>query len=316
VQSSPIISGLECNLSSGYPFPLFQPSPAGTLPALQGVAARLSKTSCRQKYCTHVKFFPRVPKELHLSSCPPPASSRPWPMPLAGRRETVRASPAYAPFGCTSSSALLAACVASHSSHHPTAPRPWCGFPAFLRYHPPMRRLFTLPSALSLVLCAAMAVLWVRSYTYTDVATFLPFLHGCSAQTYDGRIYLTHHGNYEHSWGWVSSYDWAHGSFADDLAHYDAPKFHFLGFRHSHLWGTVWFTGIPFWPLVLITAVPLTRLRRMRRNGSMCASCGYDLRATPDRCPECGTKTKIPAGISDGNERTVQPDEISNSETP
>ena len=58
-----------------------------------------------------------------------------------------------------------------------------------------------------------------------------------------------------------------------------------------------WTVGVPFWFVILISApVPCNwlarwarqRKRRRRRQRGICEQCGYDLRATRDRCPECG----------------------------
>jgi hypothetical protein len=50
---------------------------------------------------------------------------------------------------------------------------------------------------------------------------------------------------------------------------------------------------VPLWILVLVSGTPWASRRIWKRlhyraSGS-CHACGYDLRATPDRCPECGT---------------------------
>jgi hypothetical protein len=55
-----------------------------------------------------------------------------------------------------------------------------------------------------------------------------------------------------------------------------------------------WNLVLPFWALALATAIPpLAREARRRQlarraRAGLCPACGYDLRATPDRCPECG----------------------------
>ena len=58
-----------------------------------------------------------------------------------------------------------------------------------------------------------------------------------------------------------------------------------------------WEVRVPDWAVVLAAAVlPVATLRRRFREQRAighCRHCGYDLRATPGRCPECGN---VPTG--------------------
>ena len=61
-----------------------------------------------------------------------------------------------------------------------------------------------------------------------------------------------------------------------------------------------WFLiGAGLSPALLLTARAVVRahLHRRRRRRHICASCGYDLRATPERCPECGLEPGAARGF-------------------
>ena len=57
---------------------------------------------------------------------------------------------------------------------------------------------------------------------------------------------------------------------------------------------------VPHWAVMLLaSALPLARSRaalltRRRTRARQCPRCGYDLRATPGRCPECGAAPTSP----------------------
>jgi hypothetical protein len=95
------------------------------------------------------------------------------------------------------------------------------------------------------------------------------------------------HYGVDDSGEWRSSPILYHGDFSGVLGFgvWRAPP---MGFTNGRCF------RVPYWFLVTITAVlpgvwavgGQQRRRRLRRG--LCRCCGYDLRATPGRCPECG----------------------------
>jgi hypothetical protein len=86
---------------------------------------------------------------------------------------------------------------------------------------------------------------------------------------------------------------------------YGAPRWSVLGieggaceptFGHGRL---DYYVLVPHWVLCLLEIVLpaawlIHRPKSRRSLIGVCAKCGYDLRASKDRCPECGTP--IPTG--------------------
>jgi hypothetical protein len=187
-------------------------------------------------------------------------------------------------------------------------------------------RLVNLATVLSLLLCGAVGVLWGRSYSVADEVgvrkTFgridnseRRFVNVRSAGggllVYWGRRADYGSPNTEafaRSVGWGEGWRISHASSrtAEDIEYPyftgDRGRFGFAA--DSYQYGTnqpdvknYWVAagGVAPHPAValLFAAVPVVRLllrlpRRRRRRTSHCPSCGYDLRATPGRCPECG----------------------------
>jgi hypothetical protein len=102
-------------------------------------------------------------------------------------------------------------------------------------------------------------------------------------------------------------------------------------FLHRSIWSTLGFGSrgytmglplqggatiyeIPYWLPVIVFGgcaftLVVTGIRRQRRLSRLaagqCTACGYDLRASPDRCPECGTVAK---------KNNLQPDPLPKSQ--
>ena len=178
------------------------------------------------------------------------------------------------------------------------------------------RRLFDLVAVVSLVLCVASVALWVRSYFTEDSVYKLSPCRTGAGPSYDAWGLISGGGKLQFlrqqslglslietrtelakngKWG----LHWNHYPYAPPSG-LKGNIWNRMGFAYRVVGPNQWFTldwraAVPHWSIAAFFAVApvivaMTAMRRSRRTAAhRCVSCGYDLRATPDRCPECGT---------------------------
>jgi hypothetical protein len=144
------------------------------------------------------------------------------------------------------------------------------------------RILLNALTVLSLLLCVATVVLWVRTAVGPQVDLFTTITatrsYGLGTE-HGGRII-----------GFLQQERPTYR--ADDPADVQIGRGSFRYLRITSRGMRRWNLVLPLWCLAGVAAampaVRLARRWRRRRPPGLCVTCGYDLRDTPDRCPECG----------------------------
>jgi hypothetical protein len=159
------------------------------------------------------------------------------------------------------------------------------------------RRLVRVAAFLPVPLLALVLAVWVRSYAPEDFY----------CRTIDGRVVLFFVNGVNSAWLEPRNAE-SYGArrllksvrdVKDNAIDFRCLGVEVLGTRNS--WPAHFVVVIPFGWIALPLAAAATwwvvayRRRRDRERTGSCRACGYDLRGSPGRCPECGAAANDPA---------------------
>lgn len=184
-----------------------------------------------------------------------------------------------------------------------------------------LRKLAHVTAVLSLLLCVTVCALWVRGRRSAD------WFHWTQTREHEWRretlvagrdgLYVSHQWFFFDNPGHARKYaeglgvtrGFSHAMSPPQKNPYSTTLWNRIGFgikqgtlltdteeegpyryifSHAH---------VPYWFVLVVSSVPCwiwlarARARRMsarRARLGQCTHCGYDLRASPERCPECG----------------------------
>jgi len=144
------------------------------------------------------------------------------------------------------------------------------------------RRLLRWRTSLAIILCLATTAAWPYSYWRADgFGLCTGPRHYYFIATNAGALTV----GMRDSYGEQRGVTWYHNPTENDRGIYSLLGFQFILLPRGMV------LGIPIWLCAFLFAY--LALRCFRRLPipipGYCPNCGYDLRATPARCPECGT---------------------------
>jgi hypothetical protein len=149
----------------------------------------------------------------------------------------------------------------------------------------PRRRLSVIAAAMCLLICAASIVVWAKGQGYY-VTNPLPRGRAIRFEAAGGDFWLEAYPDTRQKFTNILNFHHEHG------LTWKAVPYQIAGFGWLSRGRLFQEFVVPIWFITTVTLLlGIYFLRHATRPIPIgrCLKCGYDLRATPDRCPECGT---------------------------